>query len=209
LYSGSLFSILYILKNKETMASIKLSNIHLYKDELLKRLRGFNSPGKKNLVLGLKNEDYLSVIKELVYRFELYVSSKILNYPKGDANLIVEKIHEYGYNTIAQTAYKKISNMNATFNLNEAENKYSEFFKDKLEAYGVKSPSQLTTDKKKQFFNEIQKEWSKEKINESILESLFEEESCNEEDEDVYGFGDDDEDYDPYQDEDLDNLNEY
>jgi len=38
---------------------------------------------------------------------------------------------------------------------------YQEYFKSKLEKYGVKSPSELDEEKKKQFFDEIAKEWEK------------------------------------------------
>lgn len=40
---------------------------------------------------------------------------------------------------------------------------YQEFFKKKLAAYGVKSPSELSDEEKKKFFAEIEKEWTKEK----------------------------------------------
>lgn len=39
---------------------------------------------------------------------------------------------------------------------------YKEFFQKKLEKYGVKSPSELSKEKKKEFFDEIDKEWKGE-----------------------------------------------
>jgi len=38
--------------------------------------------------------------------------------------------------------------------------KYMEFFKGKLKKYGVGSPSELDTEKKKKFFDEIEKDWT-------------------------------------------------
>ena len=45
--------------------------------------------------------------------------------------------------------------------LNE-ESEYQKFFNKKLKKYGVTSPSQLG-DKKKQFFDEVDKEWKADK----------------------------------------------
>lgn len=42
--------------------------------------------------------------------------------------------------------------------LNE-ESEYQKFFNKKLEKYGVKSPSELSDDEKKKFFDEVDKEW--------------------------------------------------
>lgn len=46
--------------------------------------------------------------------------------------------------------------------LNEKES-YEEFFRKKLEKYGVKSPSELSKEEKKKFFNEIDREWKAKK----------------------------------------------
>ena len=45
----------------------------------------------------------------------------------------------------------------------EKDSAYQEFFKKKLKDYGVGSPAELSDDEKKKFFNEIEKEWKKEK----------------------------------------------
>ena len=37
---------------------------------------------------------------------------------------------------------------------------YMKFFAGKLKKYGVKSPSELDDEKKKKFFNEIEKDWT-------------------------------------------------
>ena len=39
---------------------------------------------------------------------------------------------------------------------------YQKFFNDKLKKFGVKSPSELSVDDKKKFYNEIDKEWKGE-----------------------------------------------
>jgi len=38
---------------------------------------------------------------------------------------------------------------------------YQKFFNEKLKKFGVSSPAELSDDKKKEFFNEIKKEWKK------------------------------------------------
>lgn len=38
---------------------------------------------------------------------------------------------------------------------------YEELFKKKLKEWGIKSPKQLTDKKKREFFQEIEKEWNK------------------------------------------------
>ena len=40
---------------------------------------------------------------------------------------------------------------------------YQDYFKSKLDKFGVKSPADLSDEKKKEFFNEISKEWEKGK----------------------------------------------
>lgn len=52
----------------------------------------------------------------------------------------------------------------------QIEEGYKEFFKKKLESYGVKSPAELSKDQKTKFFNEIEKEWKGK--NESISEGV-------------------------------------
>lgn len=47
--------------------------------------------------------------------------------------------------------------------LKEEDNKYQKFFKKKLADMGVKSPAELSDEKKKEFFNVIDKEWKAKK----------------------------------------------
>jgi hypothetical protein len=44
-----------------------------------------------------------------------------------------------------------------------SEESYEEFFNKKLKEYGVSSPAELDDDKKKEFFNMIDKEWKGKK----------------------------------------------
>lgn len=37
---------------------------------------------------------------------------------------------------------------------------YKKFFQEKLKKYGVKSPNELDDEKRKKFYNEIEKEWT-------------------------------------------------
>jgi len=43
--------------------------------------------------------------------------------------------------------------------LNEKQNEYRKFFAGALKKHGVSSPSELSGEKKKQFFNYIKKNW--------------------------------------------------
>lgn len=45
----------------------------------------------------------------------------------------------------------------------EGETEYQKFFKKKLEKYGVKSPSELSVEDKKKFFDEVDAGWEGEK----------------------------------------------
>ena len=46
----------------------------------------------------------------------------------------------------------------------EAQDKeYEEYFQKKLEKYGVKSPDELEGDKKKKFFDEVDRDWKAKK----------------------------------------------
>lgn len=47
--------------------------------------------------------------------------------------------------------------------LSELQKEYREFFLDKMELYGVKSPAELPNKKKSDFFNEIKQDWAKHK----------------------------------------------
>lgn len=56
-------------------------------------------------------------------------------------------------------------------NESEAQDAYREFFRKKLEEYGVTSPAQLDADKKSEFFKSIKAEWpdaKEEMLNESV-----------------------------------------
>lgn len=58
-----------------------------------------------------------------------------------------------------------------TLGESEEQDAYQKFFQSKLEKFGVKSPDELSDEKKKEFFNEIEKEWKgdkEESKNESI-----------------------------------------
>ena len=52
---------------------------------------------------------------------------------------------------------------NAMVELLLNENEYREYFQKMLKKWGVSSPGQLPDDKKKEFFNAVEKGWTKEK----------------------------------------------
>lgn len=53
--------------------------------------------------------------------------------------------------------------------LSELQKEYRAFFLGKMELYGVKSPAQLTKEKKSEFFNEIKQDWAKHKLEKQQL----------------------------------------
>lgn len=66
--------------------------------------------------------------------------------------------------------------------LSESQKEYRAFFLGKMELYGVKSPAQLTKEKKSTFFTEIKQDWAKYKLEKQRIKeaktnalSLFEE----------------------------------
>lgn len=59
-------------------------------------------------------------------------------------------------------------------NESEAQDKYREFFENKLKQWNVSSPSELTQEDRSKFFTEIRKEWKKQKVNESFVEDGYE-----------------------------------
>ena len=69
--------------------------------------------------------------------------------------------------------------------INEAEKskeqqEYQDFFDKKLKKFGVDSPAKLSDDEKKKFFDEVEKEWTKDTVNEKKVE----EDKDSEDDED-------------------------
>lgn len=59
-------------------------------------------------------------------------------------------------------------------NESEAQDKYREFFENKLKQWNVSSPSELTQEDRSKFFTEIREEWKKQKVNESFVEDDYE-----------------------------------
>lgn len=89
------------------MIALKLSNIHQNKDELIKRLRGIQSPGKKILLEALKQDAYWTVYFELLYRLELYCENKVLNYTRKDINSIVLSNNKIGLDKVVDALFNK------------------------------------------------------------------------------------------------------
>jgi len=57
--------------------------------------------------------------------------------------------------------------------LSALQKEYRAFFLGKMELYGVKSPADLTKERKSDFFNEIKKDWAKHKLaNKQFIEAL-------------------------------------
>lgn len=95
------------------MASLKVSNVHNNLDVLVERMRKVNSPGKKKLIEAIKNNDFRSIFKELLFRIELYTKAKVLNYTGADLKEIMLNIHKYGLepfvNVLTEKAVDEIS----------------------------------------------------------------------------------------------------
>ncbi|MEI6489495.1 MAG: hypothetical protein WCP52_11070 [Bacteroidota bacterium] len=56
--------------------------------------------------------------------------------------------------------------------LSELQKEYRAFFLEKMSLYGVKSPAQLTKDKKSEFFTEIKQDWAKHKLSKKKLKEV-------------------------------------
>ncbi|HET7118048.1 MAG TPA: hypothetical protein VFI29_16240 [Hanamia sp.] len=56
--------------------------------------------------------------------------------------------------------------------LSELQKDYRAFFLEKMSLYGVKSPAELTKDKKSEFFNEIKQDWAKHKLSKKKLKEV-------------------------------------
>ena len=52
--------------------------------------------------------------------------------------------------------------------LSELQKEYRNFFLEKMKLYGVKSPAELTKEKKSEFFTEIKKDWAKYKLKKNL-----------------------------------------
>ena len=63
----------------------------------------------------------------------------------------------------------------SNINESEAQDKYREFFENKLKQWNISSPSELTQEDRSKFFTEIREEWKKQKnVNESFIEDGYE-----------------------------------
>lgn len=64
--------------------SLKIQNIQLYSDELVRRLKKSTSINKnivKQIIKYIKDEDWYNVVYQLLSRFDGVTKDKILNYP--------------------------------------------------------------------------------------------------------------------------------
>jgi len=67
------------------------------------------------------------------------------------------------------------------FDINE-ETEYQKFFNKKMKEWGISSPGDLDDDEKKKFFDEVDREWTGEKNESSVVEmDMKDEEECEEE----------------------------
>lgn len=89
------------------MRSLKISNILGNEDELKKRLRGIQSPAKRKLLKAISENDYKTIITELLFRIELYTKAKVLNYTRPDIKMIVESIANHGVNVVSDAVFNK------------------------------------------------------------------------------------------------------
>ena len=56
--------------------------------------------------------------------------------------------------------------------LSELQKNYRAFFLEKMKLYGVKSPAELTKDKKSEFFTEIKQDWAKHKLDKNKIKEV-------------------------------------
>lgn len=89
------------------MKSLKISEVHNYPNELLKRLRGVKSPGKRKLVQDVKDSNWEAVYEELLYRIELYTRNKVVNYTRKALAELVFNIANHTPAVLASALYEK------------------------------------------------------------------------------------------------------
>ena len=56
--------------------------------------------------------------------------------------------------------------------LSYLQKEYRAFFLEKMSLYGIKSPAELTKDKKSEFFTEIKQDWAKHKQSNKQAEEI-------------------------------------
>lgn len=56
-----------------------------------------------------------------------------------------------------------VDNIIESFTLVLTEEDYQDFFRSMMKKWGIKSPNELDDEKKKEFFNDVSKEWKKKK----------------------------------------------
>lgn len=67
--------------------------------------------------------------------------------------------------------------------VSDLQKSYQDYFKKKLDKFGVKSPAELSEDDKKKFFSEISTEWERGKgLNDGVKEGVVFETGINEKD---------------------------
>lgn len=91
------------------LISLKISNVHENSLELIQRLRGVKSPGKKLLLDAIASQNWEVIYEELLYRVELYSQYKVLNYSRKDLNDIVLGVRKVGIKDVVKALITKLS----------------------------------------------------------------------------------------------------
>ena len=75
---------------------------------------------------------------------------------------VAEELESRGEFELEAIAARMSEDLLAESEMSPAQKEYRAFFEKKLKKYKVKSPSQLKDADKKKFFDEIEKEWTKD-----------------------------------------------
>jgi hypothetical protein len=75
---------------------------------------------------------------------------------------VAEELEARGEFALEAIAAKIAEDLLAESELSPEQKEYRAFFEKKLKKYNVKSPSELSDEDKKKFFDEVEKEWTKD-----------------------------------------------
>jgi len=113
----------------------------------------------------------------------------LIEMSREDASTLVRAIEQRDIDTVVQAISAAIKDKSAMQKLivalracgfatstedtveSDEQEAYREFFKAKLKKYGVDDPSELSKENRKKFFNEIEREWTKDDRDESVVEA--------------------------------------
>ena len=134
----------------------------VHEGELPPALKAANAKKKAEKVKEEEDEDEKKDVKEATVKKEGNAFTKALNAARenGDSDFVVSgkkyKVEDYDQDEDEDEDKKKVNEASAK------QEKYKKFFDAALKKFGVKSPAELEGDKKKEFFDYVDKNYEAE-----------------------------------------------